>query len=475
MAHFLIPSLVQNTAEDSVAEKSAHLFIERMARAVGLTAVKDASLTPSEDNSLRTLLVDIQKLKDADVASSWGRTTPLPDEPRTREWWVGAGGSKCGGLSVNSDYDALRAVVSEALERHIWARENDYFDNAITASFSDLGQRAIDPFTFAGYSAAQRLSNPRLSMSHDTPFLWINGYSLVHERLSLIPAQIVSGLRPKETPTEKKEPRIRERITTGLATHSTKTEALLGGALEVIERDAFMIMWLNKLSLPVMSHDDMVRDNPALKELLARCARYQLSVHFVKLITDAPAHVIMAVVRDPRMLTPIEVGLSSHTRCSGAAEKALLEALRARRNARERVRAQAGKPFTKKASEINFGERHLYWADPSRVSSLDFLTSGEETPLKKSVWDNDSPSEHLKRITNWCSAAEYECIYADLGRSKKNVLGLDVVFVVIPELQPLYLNEARRYEGGERLKGVPKKFGYTPRESLFTDVPHPFV
>ena len=475
MAHFLIPSLVQNTAAENVAEKSTHLFIERIARAVGLTAIKDAGMISREDNSLHTLLTDIQKLKDADIASSWGRTTPLPDEPRVCEWWVGAGGSKCGGLSINSDYDALRAVDSEALERHIWARENDYFDNAIAASFSDLGQRAIDPFTFAGYSATQRLANTRLSMSHDTPFLWINGYSLVHERLSLIPAQIVSGLRPKEVPPEKKEPRIRERITTGLATHSNKTEALLGGALEVIERDAFMIMWLNKLSLPQIAHDDISRDNTALKELLERCTRYQLSVHFVHLITDAPAYAIMAIVRDPHMQTPIEVGLSAHTHASHAAEKALLEALRARTNARGRIRAQAGKPFTKKASEINFGERHIYWADPSRLSTIDFLTSGEEVPLKENAWDSDSPGEHLKRIINWCRDAKYECIYADLGRSKKNVLGLDVVFVVIPELQPLYLNEARRYEGGERLKSVPKKFGYAPREPIFTDVPHPFV
>jgi len=476
MAYFLIPSLKPQAAPESLAQKSKHMFVERVARAVGLTAIEDASVVPPEDSSIRDALADMQKLKDAGIISSFGRVDSFPDEPSLCAWWADGGSSKCGGLSVNSDHEALRATVSEALERHIWARTDDYFANRIVASFRDLTEtRATDPLRFAGYSAAQRLHNPnRLHVSADTNFLWIDSYSLTRERPIAIPAQIVSTFYEKNMPPEKKEPRIRDCITTGLATHRSKTEALLGGVLEVIERDAFMIMWLNELPLPRIAHNDIMKGNPALEELLKRCVRYRLFVHFVRLITDAPAYALMAVVRDPRMLPPIAVGLCAHASMSRAAEKALLEALRARKNARARVRTY-GKPFTKKPSEVNFAERHLYWADPSHTPALDFLTQGEETALEESVWNNDDPKAHLERIIDWCRGSGYECIVVDLGKSKKNVLGLDIVFVVIPELQPLYLNEARRYEGGERLKLIPRKFDYAPRETLFTDVPHPFV
>ena len=47
-------------------------------------------------------------------------------------------------------------------------------------------------------------------------------------------------------------PHIRDSISTGLATGSTRLQAIENAALECIERDAITITWLNELSVPLI-------------------------------------------------------------------------------------------------------------------------------------------------------------------------------------------------------------------------------
>ena len=47
-------------------------------------------------------------------------------------------------------------------------------------------------------------------------------------------------------------PHIRDSISTGLATGSTRLQAVENAALECIERDAIVITWLNQLSVPLI-------------------------------------------------------------------------------------------------------------------------------------------------------------------------------------------------------------------------------
>lgn len=474
MAHFLIPTVLDTSEPQGIMHKSRRFFAERVAAAAGLQAIQNVRNVPFERPDLQDIFSDVQKLTDAGIASAWGRPQAMPDEPRICSWWIDIRKEKTGGLSVDDDRQALRAAVSEALERHIWKHERDYFRHVTIASFRELGnEHATDPLRFAGYSPAQRAGSGQLSISDTTKFLWIEGYSLTQKRRVLIPAQIVSRKYSDEALQAKKEPFIREPITTGLATHPDRTEAILSGALEIIERDAYMIMWLNRLSLPRITHDSLAQENRKLKELLARCHRYNLQAHFVRLITDAPTYVVMAVVRDPRMLPPVSIGICANKSASYAAEKALLEALRARKNARWLMKTKGS--ISKPAGELKFGDRHRYWADPSHAHTIDFLTEGKTSPLEVGTWHNDTPREHLQRIIEWCVKARYELISVNLGASKKNVLDLHVIFVIIPEMQPIYLTEARRCEGGDRLRSIPEHFGFAPREKLYLEEPHPFV
>ena len=47
-------------------------------------------------------------------------------------------------------------------------------------------------------------------------------------------------------------------VSTGTAAHSDMREALLGGLLEVVERDSISLTWLQRLRLPSIEVDEVL-------------------------------------------------------------------------------------------------------------------------------------------------------------------------------------------------------------------------
>ena len=271
------------------------------------------------------------------------------------------------------------------------------------------------------------------------------------------------------------EPLIRPLVTTGLATHVTDEEAILGGALEVIERDAYMIMWLNQLTLPRIDVHALAETHPELQALLKQLKQYRLSIDIVRLVTDAPVHAVCAIVTDSEKNdVPLVIGMSAHRRCDDATAHAIAECLRIRKNIRQYWLPKL-KPQDVVANKITHLERCVYWLTPERVQRLSFLTKGTIETHVDAPWENDTPQEHLARIVEWCRNAGYEFLSVNMGISKKNPTVLKVHNVVIPELQPMHLSEQYRCIGGSRIAEIPRKFGYTARVQLFIDEPHPFT
>jgi ribosomal protein S12 methylthiotransferase accessory factor len=269
---------------------------------------------------------------------------------------------------------------------------------------------------------------------------------------------------------------IRHRNTTGLATWPTQTGARLAGALEVIERDAYMIMWLNQLALPRISLESLRARSAALSEFLDTCARYRLKVHALQLLTDAPTHAVCVIVEDESGHVPrFSFGMKAHRSLTYAVEKATTEALRARFSCRRQDIAGKRWDHSVPKSEVGHYDRILYWGLPENANKLEVLLRGKEVDVPLAEWENDTPEEHLKRIVSWCRDSGYECVSVSLGASKKNPTTWSIEMVVIPELQPMHLGEKFQQLGGERWKSVPRHFGMTPRAELFIDEPHPFA
>ncbi len=466
----------------SLPARSIASFVQFMEQRLGGQFAYESSTIPYQRPDLVATFKIADTLQRAGIIESYTPVFGFDDEPRARLWRtkiLDKNREASGGMSAQNDNGALLSALAEGLERYLWLEETDYFRSVRTATVASMSRKKtiIGPERFVGFSEELRMRDPQLKLAPENEYLWIRGYSLTQRRKVFLPAQVVSGAYGRTLfAADRKEPMIRTPITTGLATWPTKDGAILRGALEVIERDAYMIMWLNQLTMPRIDLGPWRKKHAQLDKLIANCERYRLRVHAMRLITDAPADVACAVVEDLTGHAPLyTVGLKAHSDIGIAIEGALLEALRARRNARNYGGEEIKRVREKKPSEIKHMERLAYWMDIERAHMLSFMTRGTVEDVFPSIWTDDTPTEHLMRIRAWCIERDNEFVSVDLGISKKNPLPWHVEMVVMPDLQPMHQNEQYQYLGGERLKSIPEKFGYKARKEPFADEPHPFA
>lgn len=469
----LAPLRRESAGRAALAEAA---FIEWLEKRLGAAFVLDRRDIPFGREDLTEPLLLGSALAEAGVVEICEPVEMPPDEPRLALWRAryALGRAPASGVApAGADAQALTAALAEALERHLWVGTDDWFDNPRHASIREMGCAGtahIPPACFASFTDTERRADQKRALNHDTPFLWIDGVSLASGRAIALPAQTASGLRS----LTEHEPLIRARNTTGLATGPSRDRARLAGLLECIERDAWMTLWWNQLTLPRLDLAPLSAHNPALATLLAVGARYRLDIHAVPMPTDAPTHAVLVVVEDESGHAPrFATGLAAHRSLARAVEKALLEALRAREVLRRRsgTLAETASP---KGGDLVHGEHGLYFARPEHAAKLAFLIAGPIREQMPSPWEDDTDAAHLARILVWCREGGLECVAFPLTRSKRNPTALHVEFVVMPALNPMHLDERERMTGGARWRTVPEKLGLAGRTEPFTAEPHPF-
>ncbi len=453
-------------------------FLSFLERKLGVHVVRDGRVY-SEDPKMDDALRLAQLLRDKGIVDRYYRNQTLPDEPRMRSWSAickNRTSHQTGGASWTSDADALYAALAEALERYIWFMKDDYFVDRTIASAREIAAKGafIPPHRFSGYTDAQRAEDPRRALAADAKFTWIQGLSLVSGMPTYVPAQVVSGISSEYYTHGPKEPLIRPPITNGLATWTTQDGARAAGANEVIEREAYIVMWLNQLSLPRIPLAQLAARDTTLANVLASCERYGIKMHAVRLLTDAPTHAVAVVLEDLTGHAPrFTIGLRAHRSLASAVLKAAGEAFRARRGHRFWSRENTWDTATP-ARKVGHRDRLYYWGVPENAKRLEFLISGPESEIEDAVWEHDTPEEQLDRIVAWCREKELECVAVSLGTSATNPTPLHIEMVVMPDLQWTYLSETTQAFGGNRWREIPQLFGYTARTTPFSDEPHPF-
>ena len=450
-------------------------FVHFIEKKLGGNFYFDGQRIPYPDIPPHVLKI-AEDLREAGIIRGYYPSELPPDEPQVHRWHVpyGAGGPHdvAAGSSLSGRAAALVPALAEALERLLWREADDYFREPIKATWETLGEYALSPYRFEGFSEEQRAKHTRLTLRAGAEYLWIKGYSWTQKSEVAVPAQVMSGKHGSLVLQKKTEPLILYPITTGLATGETRDDALLGGILEIIERDAFMITWLNHLSPPLVNLRTLSAQSADVVHLLELASRYRLDIAIVLLPADAPTHAVCAVVRDAHGGPEVVLGLRAHRQLAKAVEGAILEALRMRVTLRRRNRLILRQE--KEKGRLFHLERAEYWARNGRYRALEFLTCGNEaTP--EAPWERDAPREHLGRLLSWCRDRNYECISVDIGRSARNPTPWHVQMVVMPEMQPLHQDEHLPYLGGTRLREIPALFGYERRKELFVDEPHPFA
>lgn len=235
-------------------------------------------------------------------------TAVLSDTTRFGPWASDSAGA---GYAFHDDEAAKAAAIGEAVERYCG---NLIPPGLVRASYRDLvaaGHDAVDPQTFALFSAEQygKPGFPCVPMTTDLELEWASGTDLGTGKPTLVPASLVwvSYDRP---------PRTNPILQAGLAAGPHLGWAQRGALYELAERDTMALAWHGRRSLR------FVEPPPTLAAL----GRHgSLRTRFVEFPNDFGLVVAGALVHD-ESTGYLTLGTAARSAAEPALRKALAEA-----------------------------------------------------------------------------------------------------------------------------------------------------
>jgi ribosomal protein S12 methylthiotransferase accessory factor len=267
-------------------------------------------------------------------------------------------------------------------------------------------------------------------------------------------------------------------VSTGLACARSLEEAMLKGLYELIERDAFMIAWLNRLPLPSVN----IESNLDLRRFYQeRLRRDGLRYVVVNITTDIPLPSFLCLLIDERRTPPmISAGAATDLNPMRAARKAMMEAVQTREWAKFLGGLGRKFQFASDFSDIRDFEHHVaLYAYGDMLHAVAFLLD-EENRRISDCWEDGSTGDiedDLDKTLNILAGYNLEAIALDLTTPDVNECGYRVTRAMVPELQPLDADYLHRFLGGRRLYEVPWRMGYTSAPTTIETLnpnPHPF-
>jgi ribosomal protein S12 methylthiotransferase accessory factor len=379
-----------------------------------------------------------------------------------------------GGVST-SRYVALAKAVGEAVERYCGAMF-DYRD-LIYASYAELDRPATDPAAFALYAPEQFGGDdfPWKPFTADAPIAWTPGRSLLTDDEILVPAAMVYvpyhylGSRP-DTP-------IVQPISTGLACGCSFADAALSGLTEAIERDAFTLTWQARMSRPHIETDGL----PArVRDLLRRYADVGLRVELMDITTDIVVPTVLTIALGDASTSPaVTVAAASDPSPERALVKSLEELAHTRKFAKQVMEFLPEIPSEPDHPSVREQTHHLRFYCPQYAKTFaEFAWASPERRSFGAMADcsQGSTERELSAVTRELAQRGLEPIACDLTTPDIGALGLSVVRVVVPGLNPLFMGFGNRALGGARLHSVPAKLGHPGLDAGAPDnpYPHPF-
>lgn len=274
----------------------------------------------------------------------------------------------------------------EGMERHSGLVKRNH-DNVVVSSLHNLEERALDPAEFGLYPeehfTAARNHLGHVRWSPDLEIEWVRGASVSTGETVWVPRQMVYYLARGNAPTFVQD------NSNGCALGFTLQECFTFGAYEVIERDAFLVNWLARSSMPKISTECLDSFDSRAQTFLARLKNTGYTTYLFDSRADLPVPSVVAlVVRDTPGPGRIAVGAASSLDPADALRGALKEAAS---NAPAMPTVYASDP--KRAQALH--------ADPSRVFQLrdhGLLYSVPGALDQLSFWLDDEPGQHFDDV-----------------------------------------------------------------------------
>lgn len=379
------------------------------------------------------------------------------------------------GKGFSTDMARLSAM-GEAVERYASSSWGE--DRIIRGTADDLDIAHLNPSRLVLFTQAQYRTLKYAPYTHGSSLGWVPMRALGSSENIAVPALAV--LMAYET--QGTEPFLFPITSNGLAAGPTLASAILNGAYECIERDAFLATWLNRLSVARVDPSD--HPDPDVRSLITAYERRGVDLELYHLPTDNGVEVFMGIgVKFGEADGPTAVvGLGADHDPVNAARSALIEVCQVRPSLRMRMRtgktmARLRELCSNPMLVTELEDHDLLYADPSMLPAFDFLRNQPAEAFDWKVPPKVDPAETLERLTGRLVENGTDLLYANLTTDDISPLGAHVARIVIPDYQPMHFGVNERRLAADRLYKLPEVLGlgaHTTSETL-NPLPHPLA
>jgi len=399
----------------------------------------------------------------ADISNH--RFTNNPDEDR----------DVCSGKGLTL-LDARVSALGEAVERYSGAVHSPV--EVLYARRSELTAPSIDPTDLALYDDSQYANLP-YARYDDNRLGWVTGRSLVSGEDVLAPALAVFMNYHAHDDGEFLFP-----ITSnGLAAGRTLLEAVLNATIEVLERDAFMIAWLNRL--PARRFSPLEHPDPEIAQLAELYRRRNVEIRLYKLPGDHECHVFAGIALQQRATVgpAAVIGLGADLDPVTASRKAVLEVSQVRPALRRRMRSPAVQSRLKELLDdpqlvTTIDDHDLLYGSHDALPRLSFWLDIEPEPFPWKTKKQSSRADNLQQIVRWLADHNKDLVYLNLTPPDMENLGLYTARAILPGFQPIDFGWKERRLGSRRIYSLPFEIGLREQAATWDDLnhdPHPLA
>jgi ribosomal protein S12 methylthiotransferase accessory factor len=374
-----------------------------------------------------------------------------------------------------TDDQAIRAAVGEAIEHYCAAHFNN--DLTFVKPLAELSEKGVAPTECVLYSETQyaRRNFPYHQWNADDQVTWAPMRELPGEGEAFAPSTLVY----LNTPGTRVEDLLCTPTSNGLAAGPNLEFAILNGLLELVERDGFLITWMNKLPAPQVTFSALTGLASSITE---HYERFGTEIRVYNVSTDLPIYVMMALALDKTGEGPaVMAGLGCHLDPRVALTKSLLEICQVHASEKKRFQDSPPAERLKSYEDVHTLDDHsAFLMVPERIGEFAFLLENGRTQLIEDLPNHsrEDISLDLQTCVDSLVAAGCRVLYADLTTSDVVDYGLRVVRTMATGLQPMHFGFGEERLGGKRLFDVPRVMGHateTRTEKDLNPCPHPLA
>jgi len=353
-----------------------------------------------------------------------------------------------GGLGVNENKKiAMTSCLAEALERYCMSYIPD--NEIIKSKKEHLNQEYVFN-QFYTYSKEQYKKFDMFLDPNKDNIEWTKIYNIDSKKqYKYWPASLIY------LPFDLNKP-VAETTSTGMAAGFCLNECVQSGLLELIERDALMINFMQRLDPPEIDIETICGKN---KRLINKI-KEEYNIKIYKLYSDINIPIYLSIIyRKHKKDIHYGIGACANLDSDYAINKSLKECL-----------------FTYFYS-LNIMD--VQQKDPNKIKTLyEHFLYYQGKNFEKLLF-NSKKIKYNKIVITWEELINnliknnIDVYYKDLTTDDIKNTGIKVVKVIAPGL--IDLNKSHKYPrlGAERFFSVPQKLGLNYNEIL-TDLPHPF-